>query len=97
TLLANMRVCPNVPGQHAIPVALAEDPPWGADVIDPDGRIERQLAFAADKLDSIPGVSCVAPQGALYCFPRLDREMFGISRDEEFVLDLLRETCVLIT
>ncbi|HJC28635.1 MAG TPA: pyridoxal phosphate-dependent aminotransferase [Candidatus Dietzia intestinipullorum] len=97
TLLANMRVCPNVPGQHAIPVALAEDSPWGADVIDPDGRIERQLAFAADKLDSIPGVSCVAPQGALYCFPRLDREMFGISSDEEFVLDLLREEHVLVT
>ncbi|QGW26333.1 MULTISPECIES: pyridoxal phosphate-dependent aminotransferase [unclassified Dietzia] len=97
TLLANMRVCPNVPGQYAIPVALAEDSPWGADVIDPDGRIERQLALATERLDAIPGVSCVAPRGALYCFPRLDTERFGIRSDEDLVLDLLRSEHVLVT
>lgn len=92
-----MRVCPNVPGQYAIPVALAEDSPWGADVIDPDGRIERQLALATERLNAIPGVSCVAPRGALYCFPRLDTERFGIGSDEELVLDLLRSEHVLVT
>ena len=97
TLLSNMRVCPNVPGQSAIPVALAADSPWGPDVVDPDGRIEQQLALAADRLNAIPGVSCVAPRGALYCFPRVDTELFGISSDEEFVLDLLREEHVLVT
>ena len=98
TLLSNMRVCPNVPGQHAIPVALAEDSPWTDDeVIDPGGRIERQLALTAERLDEIPGVSCVAPRGALYCFPRLDRELFGIDSDEELVLDLLRSERILVT
>ncbi len=97
TLLSNMRVCPGVPAQHAIPVALAEDSPWGHDVVDPDGRLERQLARTAERLNAIPGVSCVAPRGALYCFPRLDREMFGISSDEQFALDLLRSEHVLVT
>ena len=42
-------------------------------------------------------MSCVAPRGALYCFPRLDRDMFGISSDEQFALDLLRSEHVLVT
>ena len=93
-----MRVCPNVPGQHAIPVALAEDSPWtDAEVIDPGGRIERQLALTAERLNAIPGVSCVAPRGALYCFPRVDRDLFGVESDEELVLDLLRQEHILVT
>lgn len=96
-LLANMRVCPNVPGQYAIPVALAEDSPWDSELIDPEGRLERQVTLASESLNAIPGVSCVAPRGALYCFPRLDREIFGITSDEELVLDLLREEKILVT
>lgn len=72
TLLSNMRVCPNVVGQHAIPMALSagtSDSPMPADIVDPGGRLEKQLALTADALNAIPGVSCVAPRGALYCFP----------------------------
>ncbi|WP_010542228.1 pyridoxal phosphate-dependent aminotransferase [Dietzia alimentaria] len=100
TLLSNMRVCPNLPGQYAIPVALAAGTPGSAlpaDVVDPGGRLESQLARAAEALNAIPGVSCVPPRGALYCFPRIDRAMFGIDDDEEFVLDLLRSEHVLVT
>jgi alanine-synthesizing transaminase len=35
--------------------------------------------------------------GALYCFPKLDVEMFGITDDQEFVLDLLRAKKILVT
>ncbi|MCF8568728.1 pyridoxal phosphate-dependent aminotransferase [Gordonia sp. HY002] len=100
TLLSNMRVCPNVPGQYAIPVALGAGTPGSplpADIIDPDGRLENQLARTAEALNAIPGVSCVPPRGALYCFPRIDREMFGVDDDEEFVLDLLRTKHILVT
>lgn len=100
TLLSNMRVCPNVPGQHAIAVALETGTPGSAlasDIVDPGGLLERQLALASEALNAIPGVSCVPPRGALYCFPKLDREMFGITSDEELVLDLLREEHVLVT
>ncbi|GAA4680412.1 pyridoxal phosphate-dependent aminotransferase [Gordonia humi] len=97
TLLSNMRVCPNVTGQYAIPVALSADSPLPGDVVDPDGRLERQLELTAEALNAIPGVSCVPPRGALYCFPRIDRAMYGIDDDEEFVLDLLRSKHVLVT
>jgi alanine-synthesizing transaminase len=100
TLLSNMRVCPNVPGQYAIPVALAAgtaDSDLPADIVDPGGRLESQLERAAAALNEIPGVSCVPPRGALYCFPRIDREMYGVDDDEEFVLDLLRSEHVLVT
>lgn len=100
TLLSNMRVCPNVAGQHAIPLALGAGQPGSplpADVVDPGGRLEQQLALTSAALDAIPGVSCVAPRGALYCFPRVDTEVFGIDDDEAFVLDLLRTEHILVT
>ncbi len=37
------------------------------------------------------------PMGALYCFPKVDTEMFGIKDDEEFVIGLLRAKKLLVT
>ena len=48
-------------------------------------------------LNKIDGVSCVEPRGALYCFPKLDTELFGIDDDEKFVIDLLRATKILVS
>ncbi len=45
--------------------------------------------MAWEKLNEIPGVSCVKPKGALYAFPRLDPKVHRIHDDEKFVLDLL--------
>ncbi|MEZ5209940.1 pyridoxal phosphate-dependent aminotransferase [Gordonia sp. (in: high G+C Gram-positive bacteria)] len=100
TLLSNMRICPNGAGQHAIPLALGAGLPGSplpAGIVDPGGRLEKQLALTSEALNAIPGVSCVAPRGALYCFPRIDTELFGIDDDEKFVLDLLRSEHILVT
>ena len=52
----------------------------------------------ADRLlNEIPGVSNVRPQGALYCFPRLDPEIYPIEDDQQFVIDLLRAKKILVT
>ena len=56
---------------------------------------QRDLAW--EKLNQIPGVSCVKPQGALYVFPRLDPEVHDIVDDEKLVLDLLLEEKILVT
>ena len=53
--------------------------------------------MAVAKLNEIPGVSCVEPQGALYVFPRLDPEVYDIADDEQLVLDLLLQEKILIT
>jgi alanine-synthesizing transaminase len=55
---------------------------------------QREVAY--EMLNSIPGVSCVKPKGAIYMFPKLDIKRFNISNDEQFVLDFLRQEKVLL-
>ncbi len=88
TLLASTRLCPNVPAQHAVQAALGGIQSIGA-LIAPTGRLHEQRDVAWEGLESIPGVSCVKPQGALYAFPRLDPNVHEIHDDEKFVYDLL--------
>jgi alanine-synthesizing transaminase len=95
-LLANMRLCPNVPAQHAIQVALGGHQSI-EDLVLPGGRLREQRDVAWSKLNEIPGVSCVKPAGALYTFPRLDPEMHQIEDDEKLVLDLLLSEKILVT
>ena len=96
TLLANMRMCSNVPGQHAIQMALGGYQSINELVV-PGGRFYEQAKLASELLNEIPGVSCVAPKGALYCFPRLDPEVYQIDDDESFVIELLRAKKILVT
>jgi alanine-synthesizing transaminase len=96
TLLANMRMCSNVPAQHAIQTALGGYQSIN-EYIHQGGRFYEQSKTAWRLLNKIEGVSCTEPMGALYCFPRLDTEMFGITDDQEFVLDLLRAKKILVT
>ncbi len=95
-LLANMRLCPNVPAQHAIQVALGGYQSID-DLVLPGGRLLEQRDVAWTKLNEIPGVSCVKPGGALYAFPRLDPEVYEIDDDEQLVLDLLLQEKILVT
>ncbi len=96
TLLANMRMCSNVPAQHAIQTALGGYQSIGELVV-PGGRFYEQAKLAARLLGEIPGVSCVEPMGALYCFPRLDPQVYPIEDDQQFVIDLLRAKKILVT
>jgi alanine-synthesizing transaminase len=96
TLLANMRMCSNVPAQHAIQTALGGYQSVN-ELIVPGGRFYEQSKLAARLLNEIPGVSCVEPMGALYCFPKLDPEVYPIDDDEAFVIDLLRSKKLLVT
>lgn len=96
TLIANMRMCANVPAQHAIQTALGGYQSIN-ELIVPGGRFYEQSMLAHKLLNDIPGVSSVKPQGALYCFPRLDPEVYAIEDDEQFVIDLLRSKKILVT
>ncbi|MBD5830375.1 pyridoxal phosphate-dependent aminotransferase [Janibacter melonis] len=96
TLLANMRMCANVPAQHAIQTALGGYQSI-TELVEPGGRFYEQAKLASRLLNDIPGVSCVEPRGALYCFPRLDPEVYPVADDEAFVIDLLRAKKILVT
>ncbi|MGA8255873.1 MAG: pyridoxal phosphate-dependent aminotransferase [Nocardioides sp.] len=96
TLVANMRMCANVPAQHAIQTALGGYQSVN-ELIVPGGRFYDQSMLAHRLLNEIPGVSSVKPQGALYCFPKLDPEVYPIEDDEAFVIELLRAKKILVT
>ncbi len=95
-LLANMRLCPNVPGQHAIQTALGGYQSIEA-LIRPGGRLYEQRNHAWEKLVAIPGVDCVRPQGALYLFARLDPAIHKIHDDERLIIDLLEQQHLLLS
>ncbi|MGW5288811.1 pyridoxal phosphate-dependent aminotransferase [Rhodococcus pyridinivorans] len=95
-LLASTRLCPNVPAQHAIQVALGGYQSI-EDLVRPGGRLLEQRDVAWERLNAIPGVSCVKPRGALYAFPRLDPEVYDIHDDEKLVQDLLLQERILVT
>jgi len=94
-ILASMRLCSNVPGQYAIQTALGGYQSIN-DLVAEGGRLRRQRDEAYDMLTSIPGVTCVKPQAALYLFPRLNPKMYPIRNDQEFVLQLLETEKVLV-
>jgi alanine-synthesizing transaminase len=95
TILANMRLCANVPAQHAVQTALGGRQSIH-DLVLPGGRLREQRDAAMAALKELPGVTCVQPRGALYVFPRLDPELYPIEDDQQFVLQLLREQHVLV-
>jgi alanine-synthesizing transaminase len=94
-MLANMRLCPNVPGQHAIQAAIGGHQTIH-DLVLPGGRLREQRDRAWSLLNQIPGVSCVKPAGALYVFPRLDPDVYQINDDQRLVLELLEEQHILV-
>ncbi|MCZ6643971.1 MAG: pyridoxal phosphate-dependent aminotransferase [Gammaproteobacteria bacterium] len=94
-ILASMRLCSNVPTQHAIQTALGGRQSI-QDYILPGGRLFEQRQWAWDRLNAIDGITCTKPKGALYLFPKLDVRKFNISDDEQFAFDLLQQEKVLI-
>ncbi|WP_042403591.1 pyridoxal phosphate-dependent aminotransferase [Streptacidiphilus carbonis] len=88
-VLATMRLCANMPAQHAIAAALGGRQSI-KDLILPGGRLLEQRDVAWKLLNDIPGVTCVKPKGALYAFPRLDPKVYRIKDDAQMVLDLLK-------
>jgi len=94
-MIASMRLCANVPMQHAIQTALGGYQSINELVL-PGGRLLEQRNKAYELITQIDGISCVKPMGALYMFPKIDTKKFNIYDDEKFVLDLLRKEKVLL-
>jgi alanine-synthesizing transaminase len=94
-MLSNMRLCANVPGQWAVQTALGGHQSID-ELVQEGGRLRKQRDMAWEMINAIPGVSCVKPQGALYMFPRLDPKVYPIQDDQEFFLQVLKETRVML-
>ncbi|MBQ0794388.1 pyridoxal phosphate-dependent aminotransferase [Zhongshania sp.] len=94
-ILSSMRLCANVPAQHAIQTALGGYQSIN-ELILPGGRLLEQRDLAHKMLNEIPGVSCTKPAGAIYMFPRLDPQVYPVRDDEQLVLDLLNQEKILL-
>jgi alanine-synthesizing transaminase len=94
-MLSNMRLCANMPVQYGIQTALGGYQSV-KDLLLPGGRLKEQRDTAVKLVNSIPGLSVVVPQGALYCFPKIDAQRFIIRDVEKFIMDLLREQHMLL-
>jgi len=94
-MLSNMRLCANVPGQWAIQTALGGYQSIN-DLVAEGGRLRRQRDLAYGLITAIPGVTCVKPTAALYMFPRLDPTFYPIVDDQQFFLEVLQETRVML-
>ena len=94
-MLSSMRLCANVPAQHAIQSSLGGYQSISEFVV-PGGRLYEQRAMAHEMLNAIDGITCTKPQGALYLFPKIDAAKFKITDDAQFVLDFLRSEHILM-
>ena len=94
-MLSNMRLCANVPGQWAIQTALGGHQSIN-ELVGEGGRLRKQRDLAHQLITAIPGVSCVKPFAALYMFPKLDPDIYPVQDDQDFFLQLLEETKVML-
>lgn len=94
-MLASMRLCSNVLAQSVVQTSLG-----GTQSVDklllPGGRVYEQREFIYKAINDIPGLYAVKPQAAFYIFPKIDREMYKIDNDEQFVLDFLKQEKILL-
>jgi len=94
-MLADLRLCANMPSQFGIAAALGNNETMSRLVL-PGGRLREQRDITINMANAIPGLRAVMPSGALYCFPKIDVKRFNITDDEKFALDLLREQRLLL-
>ncbi|MBN2431368.1 MAG: aminotransferase class I/II-fold pyridoxal phosphate-dependent enzyme [Acidobacteria bacterium] len=83
------RLCASAPMQAAIVPALEGPQDHLPDVV---ARLTQRRDYTIERLNAIPGLSCVKPEGAFYAFPKMDVPI----PDKEFVVRLLREQHVLV-
>lgn len=94
-MLTSMRLCANVPAMLAVQTALGGYQSIN-DLVLPNGRLCAQRDLALQKINDLPGVSCVKPGGAIYLFPKLDLNRHKIHDDEQMILDFLLQEKILL-
>lgn len=94
-LLASLRLCANVPGQHAVQTALGGVQSID-DLVAPDGRLGRQRQAAIEGVRKSKYLEMVTPKGALYGFVGVKKDKVPSFCDRTFAMHLLEEQRVLV-
>jgi alanine-synthesizing transaminase len=88
-----IRLCANTPVQKAGAAALNGPQDHIKDVVE---KLRQRRDYAWKRLNEIEGISCTKPEGAFYIFPKIHEVGTRWKTDMQFVIELLRETGVLI-
>jgi alanine-synthesizing transaminase len=88
-----IRLCANTPVQIAGAAALNGPQDFVKGIVD---RLRERRDYAYKRLNEIEGISATKPEGAFYIFPKIHDVGKRWKNDMEFVVQLLRETGVLI-
>ena len=91
TRLASGRLCAPTPPQYAIKTALEGDRSFMNTLVE---NLKARRDLAVTRIDQINGLSCTKPEAAFYLMVKVDQ--LGDVTDEQFVLDMLAETGVLV-
>jgi len=83
------RLCANHPAQYGIAPSLLGDQ---AHLDIAKQKLTRRRNLTVEMINAIPGISCVAPEGAFYAFPRIE----NISNDNHWTSELIKETGVVV-
>ena len=88
--LARVRICSNLPVQHAAIESLKGPQDY---VIDYVSELKKRRDLVVKRLNSISGLSCSNPKGAFYAFPKIEHNRYD--SDKEYVMELLNKKGVL--
>jgi alanine-synthesizing transaminase len=91
-LLSALRLCGNVPGQLAIPAALAQFDA-AVELTAPGGRLHETRRAVIEAVARSNWLSLPQPMGALYAFPGVNQTDFD---DQAFALELLERKHILV-
>lgn len=91
TRLASGRLCSPTPTQYAIKPALEGDRSFMIDLIH---DLERRRDVAVTRISEIAGLSSTTPDAAFYLMVKVEK--LGERTDEQFVLDMLEASGVLV-
>ena len=94
-LLAALRLCANVTAQWAVIPALQDAPTINA-LTAPGGRLHQARQAVLDGVAASRFLDVVAPEGAIYAFPRVRSDGIADFDDNAFALRLLEEESVLL-
>lgn len=89
--LASGRLCSPTPAQYAVEPALKGDREFQRDFL---RELKSRRDFCVERIRNNEGLSCEIPAAAFYLMIRAEK--LGGRTDEQFVLDLLEETGVLV-
>jgi len=87
--LLRARLCANHPEQYGIAPSLLGDQSHLQIAM---RKLTLRRDITVEMMNSIPGISCVAPEGSFYAFPRLH----NITNDAHWVSELIKETGVVV-